>query len=148
MHVTTQEVMQLVIVLFCYALQASETGTGCSLWSNIADMEFVNTEKYVDKLRSHLKWSYKVTHETNLKEIKRNKRIYDKDISCSKMELGGLVLVRHKNFGGNHKIQDRWENVPYVVMEKPYSCVQQEMLELDCEKNLQWNRKTLCAKGL
>ena len=25
-----------------------------------------------------------------------------------------------ESFGGKHKIQDRWENVPYVVMDKPY----------------------------
>ena len=25
-----------------------------------------------------------------------------------------------KASGGKHKIQERWENVPYVVMEKPY----------------------------
>ena len=31
-----------------------------------------------------------------------------------------LVLVHQKSFGGEHKIQDRWENVSYVVMEKSY----------------------------
>ena len=31
---------------------------------------------------------------------------------------GGLVLVRKKACGGKHKLQDRWKNVPYVVMEK------------------------------
>ena len=25
------------------------------------DMEYVNIEKYMDKLRSHVKWAYKVT---------------------------------------------------------------------------------------
>ena len=28
------------------------------------------------------------------------------------------MLVRQKAFKGKHKIQDRWENIPYYVIEK------------------------------
>ena len=31
-----------------------------------------------------------------------------------------FALLRQKTFGGKHKIQDGWENDPYVVTEKPY----------------------------
>ena len=31
-----------------------------------------------------------------------------------------LVPVREKAFGGKHRIQNRWENASYIVMEKPY----------------------------
>ena len=31
---------------------------------------------------------------------------------------GDLVLVRVKAFGPNHKIADRWEQVPYWVLEQ------------------------------
>ena len=95
-------------------------------------------------------------------------------MKCYKFEQEDLSLVRQKAFGGKQKIQDMWENVPYVVMEKPYSdvpvykirlnkhndkcsflyCnllfplfrVQQDKLELD--QKSQQNRKTLCTKGL
>ena len=29
-----------------------------------------------------------------------------------------MVLVRHKGFKGKHKIQDKWENTPYKVVEQ------------------------------
>ena len=61
-----------------------------------ADMESIDTEKYMDELRSHLKWAYNITCETNLKEIKRHKRRYGKNIRCSKLETGDLVLVGQK----------------------------------------------------
>ena len=34
------------------------------------------------------------------------------------MEPGVLVLVRQKVFLGKHRIQDRWENEPYTVLEQ------------------------------
>ena len=68
-----------------------------TLGVKFADMESVNTKKYVDKLKSHLKWASKVTHETNLKEIKRYKRRYDRDIRCSKLETRNLVMVRQNS---------------------------------------------------
>ena len=35
-----------------------------------------------------------------------------------KIVLGELVLVRVKAFGPDHKIADRWEQVPYQVLEQ------------------------------
>ena len=75
-----------------------------------ADMGSVNTDKYVDKLQNYPKWAYKVTCETNLKEIKRHKRIYVKDIIYSKLGPGDLAQLRQKGFIGKHNIHDRWEN--------------------------------------
>ena len=42
-----------------------------------------------------------------------------------------MVLVWQKAFKGKHKIQDRWENIPYKVLEcvwpnLPIYCVQKE----------------------
>ena len=84
---------------FSYVWQASKTDTGCSLQSKISRPGYVNTEKYMNKLRSYLKWAYKVTCGSNLKEIRRHKRRYDKDIRCTKLEPGYLVLIRQKVFG-------------------------------------------------
>lgn len=35
-----------------------------------------------------------------------------------KLVPGNKVLVLQKGFKGKHKIADRWENVPYVVVEQ------------------------------
>ena len=67
-----------------------------------ADMGSVNTDEYVDKLRSHHKWAYKVTQGTHLKKLRDTKNMTD--IGCSKLEAGDLVLVRQKAFGGKHKV--------------------------------------------
>ena len=42
-------------------------------------------------------------------------------IKCSKLKTGDLVLVHQKGFKGKHKIQDKWENTPYKVVEQKNS---------------------------
>ena len=50
---------------------------------------------------------------------KRNKRIYDRKVRCTKLEVGDKVLVRQKAFKKRHKIQDKWEEDVYVVVAQP-----------------------------
>ena len=76
------------------------------------------THKYVEKLKNKMKWAFKKATEVSLKESARQKRYYDKKIRCSKLKPGDLVLVRQKGFKGKHKIQDKWENTPYKVVEQ------------------------------
>ena len=61
---------------------------------------------------------YKVAHEINEKESARHKKYYDKKYKCMKILPGDLVLVRVKAFGADHKIADRWEQIPYEVLEQ------------------------------
>ena len=108
------------------------------------------------------------------KKLKRYKRRYDKDIRCGKLEPGNLALVKQKAFAGKYKIQNRWENFPCVVVEKPYHYLPvyrsdqvNVMMNLGfcitfchfhysvysrtsqnlIRKNLQWNRNILYIKG-
>ena len=74
--------------------------------------------KYVKGLEQRLAWAYKKAREVSQKENERAKRNYDCLIQGSALEPGDLVLVRQKAFKGKHKIQDRWENTPYYVIEK------------------------------
>ena len=46
------------------------------------------------------------------------KNIMNKKVKCSQLKLGDLVLVWQKAFKGKHKIQDKWENTPYKVVEQ------------------------------
>ena len=75
-------------------------------------------QNYADKLKARLKWAYKVAWETNEKESARHKKYYDKKYRCMKILPGDLVLVRVKAFGADHKIADRWEQIPYEVVDQ------------------------------
>ena len=79
------------------------------------DIAAVATHKYIRKLQNRMKWAFKKAAEMSLKESARQKRYYDKKVKCSKLEPGDMVLVRQKAFKGKHKIQDKWENIPYRV---------------------------------
>ena len=68
------------------------------------DLVVTSTKNYVEKLQKRLAWAYKKAQEVNHKENKRNKRIYDKKIRCTKLEVGDKVLVRQKAFKKKHKI--------------------------------------------
>ena len=65
-----------------------------------------------------MKWVFKKAAEISLRESARQKRYYDKKIKCSQLKTGDLVLVQQKGFKGKHKIQDKWENTPYKVVEQ------------------------------
>ena len=82
------------------------------------DITAITTHKYVEKLKNKMKWAFKKAAEISLKESARQKKYYDKKIRCSKLKPGDLVLVRQKGFKGKHKIQDKWENTPYKVVEQ------------------------------
>ena len=49
-------------------------------------------------------------------EAARHKQYYDQKFKCMKIVPGDLVLVRVKAIGPDHKIADRWEQVPYKVL--------------------------------
>ena len=82
------------------------------------DIAAVTTHKYVEKLKNKMKWAFKKAAEISLKESTRQKRYYGKKIKCSQLKTGDLVLVHQKGFKGKHKIQDKWENTPYKVVEQ------------------------------
>ena len=82
------------------------------------DVAAVTTHKYIRKLRHRMEWAFKKAAEVSLKESTRHKKYYDKRVKCSKLEPGDMVLVRQKAFKGKHKIQDKWENIPYKVVEQ------------------------------
>ena len=83
------------------------------------DLIATSTQNYVEKLEKRLAWAFKKAQEVNEKEKKRNKRNYDKKVRCSRLEIGDRVLVRQKAFKGKHKIQDKWEDYTYIVVDQP-----------------------------
>ena len=55
------------------------------------------------------------------KQAEKAKKYYDRRVRCSKLEPGDLVLVKKFGFRGKHKIEDRWENQIYEVLESCYN---------------------------
>ena len=74
-------------------------------------------QNYARKLKACLNWAYRVAEEVNLKESERQKRYYDHKMHCQKLIVGHVVLVKEKGSSGNYKINDKWEQNPYRVLE-------------------------------
>ena len=72
----------------------------------------------MNELFTWLERAYKKTHEVNQILTQCSKKHYDKNVKCSELKPGDLVLVRQKTFKGKHRIQDRWENTPYHILER------------------------------
>ena len=71
-------------------------------------------------LKQQLEWAYNKAREVRFKESKRSKWRYDQKVRCSKLDVGDIVIVRHKGFTRKHKVVDRWEKVYYdIISQKP-----------------------------
>ena len=82
----------------------------------VPDNTHASHQNYAEKLKACLKWAYKVAKENNDREAARHKQYYDQKFKCMKLIPEDLVLVRVKAFGPDHKIADRWEQIPYKVL--------------------------------
>ena len=82
----------------------------------IPDITHAIHQNYAEKLKAHLKWACKVARENSDWEAVRHKQYYDQKFKCMKIVPGDLVLVGVKAFGPDHKIADRWEQIPYRVL--------------------------------
>ena len=75
-------------------------------------------QKYARKLRARLNWVFRVAKDVNDKEAERQKRFYDKRMRCQKLVPGDFVLVKKKGSSSTYKIDDKWEENPYKVVEQ------------------------------
>ena len=92
-----------------------------NLGTNLAEHGPSSSSKYVQDLERRLQWSYKLARRHMEKQAEKAKKYYDRKVRCSKLEPGDLVLVKIFGFRGKHKIQDRWENHIYEVLESCHS---------------------------
>ena len=80
-----------------------------------------SSSKYIQDLERRLQWSHKLAQKHMEKQANKAKKFYYRKVRCSKLEPGDLVLVKKFGFKGKHKIQDRWENQIYEVLESCHS---------------------------
>ena len=87
--------------------------------TNTADLKGNTSTKYVENLKWRIEWAYKTENEFVKKEQEWNKWHYDCKVRWAQLKVGDKVLLKCTAFKGKHKIQDRWKNAIYEVLEQP-----------------------------
>ncbi|XP_076830977.1 uncharacterized protein LOC143476602 [Brachyhypopomus gauderio] len=72
--------------------------------------------KYVGKLKKDLQEAYELANKAADKTHQRNKRAYDQKVRFQTVDIGDRVLLRNVGLKGKHKLESRWNSVPYVVV--------------------------------
>ena len=80
-----------------------------------------NKTEYVKKLQSRLDFAYSKATEEAKRQAERYKAYYDKEVRENKLLVGDRVLIRNLGLTGKHKLADKWEQKPYIVLEQPLS---------------------------
>ena len=92
-----------------------------NMGTNLPEHGPTSSYKYVQDLERRLLWSHKLAQKQMEKMANKAKKYYDRTVKCSKLAPGDLVLVKKFGFRGKHKIQYRWENQVYEVLESCHS---------------------------
>ncbi|VDI22698.1 Hypothetical predicted protein [Mytilus galloprovincialis] len=80
------------------------------------ELNFITKE---NDLRERLEVAHNLAKETSKKAQLRQKKNYDTKVKGGTIKIGDLVLVKIVAFEGKHKLSDKWEQDPYVVLEQP-----------------------------
>lgn len=74
--------------------------------------------RYVAKLKEDLKQAYKLASGAADKRHQRNRKAYDRKVTFHSLEIGDRVLLRNLGLRGKHKLENKWNPAPYVVIGK------------------------------
>ena len=86
---------------------------------NIENRKKQTHTKYIENLKEKLKVSFELA-ASNIKSAQaRQKRAYDNRTKGTYIHVGDRVLVKVVSFDGRHKLADRWEEIPYEVIDQP-----------------------------
>ena len=77
--------------------------------------------EYAKKLHKRVDFAYKSSSEEAKRQSQRYKAFNDLKVHENKLVVGDRVLVEKLGIKGNHKIADKWEAEPYIVMDQPNS---------------------------
>ena len=87
--------------------------------SSPEESEILPKEHYVTKLKIRLQFAYRFASDEAHKNSERNKTTYDLKVREATLQGGDRVLIRRMAFKGKHKLADRWDKDPYVVIGIP-----------------------------
>lgn len=74
------------------------------------------TSKYISDLKKRMETAYKMAETTANKARQQQKEHYDKRTRDMKLQEGDQVLVKIVSYDGRHKLEDRREDEPYVII--------------------------------
>ncbi|XP_048251763.1 uncharacterized protein LOC124124353 [Haliotis rufescens] len=74
---------------------------------------------YVKALKTRLEQSYKIATSASREAQKKQKTGYDVKARGATVQSGDRVLVKILAFEGKHKLSDKWEEDPYIVLSQP-----------------------------
>lgn len=86
---------------------------------NDTQVDNTSKSKYIESLKDSIKFSYGLALKNIQVAQARQKRNYDMKIKSSALKPDDLVLVKIVAFNGRHKLADKWEHGPYVVINQP-----------------------------
>jgi len=76
--------------------------------------------KYIDNLKKRLDHAFEVAADVSKESQQRQKKGYDTRVRGATIQKGDRVLVKTLAFGeGKHKLADKWEHQPYIVLGQP-----------------------------
>ena len=78
-----------------------------------------STNQYAHRLQKRLQFAHSRAAALAKKEALRHKKLYDAKCRAAALCPGDLVLVRQLAFRGRHKLENRWEDEEYTVIEQP-----------------------------
>lgn len=81
--------------------------------------KFKTLSKYIENLQVRLERAYEGAKTASKNIQHRQKMYYDQKAKGVGLREGDHVLVKVVAFDGKHKIADRWEDTPYVVLQQP-----------------------------
>ena len=89
------------------------------MFEHVTENQNRTTQEYVEDLKDRMETTRKLVQNHLDKAEETQKKYYDQKARAAKLETGDRVLVKILAFEGKHKIQDKFEEEPYVVVEQP-----------------------------
>jgi len=77
------------------------------------------TDDYIKELKERMDTTRKIVQIHTEKAKTKQKKGYDKKAKAVKISVGDKVLVKRLAFDGKHKIEDKYENEVYEVVQQP-----------------------------
>ena len=83
------------------------------------EAEETNHLRYIEEMKDNLKEAFRIASEGTQKSQAEQQKHYNSKVRGGTISVGDTVLVKHLAFDGRHKLQDKWEEEAYDVLDQP-----------------------------